>query len=289
MLINQGYIDNPLYRSLGENGISESIMTDQEQKAAEFYQRYKIILKNLNGWFGSKHALKNINLNITEKTIVSFIGPSGCGKTTLIRCLNRMHEMTRGARVTGEVLIDGVNIYDKSIDPVIVRRRIGMVFQKPNPFPTMTIFNNVAAGLKLNGIRDRKLISEVVEESLREAALWDEVKNELNKPGMSLSGGQQQRLCIARALAMQPEVLLMDEPTSSLDPIASSKIEKLVRELKEYVTIIIVTHNMQQAARVSDFTAFMYLGEMIECGPTNRIFRNPEKELTERYISGKFG
>jgi phosphate transport system ATP-binding protein len=289
MLINQGYIDNPLYGSLGENGISETIMTDQEQKAAEFYQRYKVILKNLNGWFGSKHALKNINLNITEKTIVSFIGPSGCGKTTLIRCLNRMHEMTRGARVTGEVLIDGVNIYDKSIDPVIVRRRIGMVFQKPNPFPTMTIFNNVAAGLKLNGIRDRKLISEVVEESLREAALWDEVKNELNKPGMSLSGGQQQRLCIARALAMQPEVLLMDEPTSSLDPIASSKIEKLVRELKEYVTIIIVTHNMQQAARVSDFTAFMYLGEMIECGPTNRIFRNPEKELTERYISGKFG
>ena len=288
-LINQAYIDNSLYGPLGENGISESIMTDQEQKTAEFYQRYKVILKNLNGWFGSKHALKNINLNITEKTIVSFIGPSGCGKTTLIRCLNRMHEMTLGARVTGEVFIDAVNIYDKSIDPIIVRRRIGMVFQKPNPFPTMTIFNNVAAGLKLNGIRDRKLISEVVEESLREAALWDEVKNELNKSGMSLSGGQQQRLCIARALAMQPEVLLMDEPTSSLDPIASSKIEKLVRELKEYVTIIIVTHNMQQAARVSDFTAFMYLGEMIECGPTNQIFRNPEKELTERYISGKFG
>ena len=190
-LINQAYIDNSLYGPLGENGISESIMTDQEQKTAEFYQRYKVILKNLNGWFGSKHALKNINLNITEKTIVSFIGPSGCGKTTLIRCLNRMHEMTLGARVTGEVFIDGVNIYDKSIDPIIVRRRIGMVFQKPNPFPTMTIFNNVAAGLKLNGIRDRKLISEVVEESLREAALWDEVKNELNKPGMSLSGGQR--------------------------------------------------------------------------------------------------
>ena len=189
-LINQAYIDNSLYGPLGENGISESIMTDQEQKTAEFYQRYKVILKNLNGWFGSKHALKNINLNITEKTIVSFIGPSGCGKTTLIRCLNRMHEMTLGARVTGEVFIDAVNIYDKSIDPIIVRRRIGMVFQKPNPFPTMTIFNNVAAGLKLNGIRDRKLISEVVEESLREAALWDEVKNELNKSGMSLSGGQ---------------------------------------------------------------------------------------------------
>jgi phosphate transport system ATP-binding protein len=200
-----------------------------------------------------------------------------------------MHEMTPGASVTGEVLIDGVNIYDKSIDPAIIKQRVGMVFQKPNPFPTMSIFDNVAAGLKLNGIRNRKLISEVVEEALRGAALWDEVKNELGKPGMSISGGQQQRLCIARALAMQPEVLLMDEPTSSLDPIASSKIEELVRSLKDYVTIIIVTHNMQQAARVSDFTAFIYLGEMIEFGPTTQIFRNPQKELTERYISGKFG
>lgn len=264
-------------------------MTDQEHKAVEFHQSYKVHLKNLNAWFGTKRALKNINLNIKEKTISSFIGPSGCGKTTLIRCLNRMHEMTPGASVTGEVLIDGVNIYDKSIDPAIIKQRVGMVFQKPNPFPTMSIFDNVAAGLKLNGIRNRKLISEVVEEALRGAALWDEVKNELGKPGMSISGGQQQRLCIARALAMQPEVLLMDEPTSSLDPIASSKIEELVRSLKEYVTIIIVTHNMQQAARVSDFTAFIYLGEMIEFGPTTQIFRNPQKELTERYISGKFG
>lgn len=264
-------------------------MTDQEHKAVEFHQSYKVHLKNLNAWFGTKRALKNINLNIKEKTISSFIGPSGCGKTTLIRCLNRMHEMTPGASVTGEVLIDGVNIYDKSIDPAIIKQRVGMVFQKPNPFPTMSIFDNVAAGLKLNGIRNRKLISEVVEEALRGSALWDEVKNELGKPGMSISGGQQQRLCIARALAMQPEVLLMDEPTSSLDPIASSKIEELVRSLKEYVTIIIVTHNMQQAARVSDFTAFIYLGEMIEFGPTTQIFRNPQKELTERYISGKFG
>jgi phosphate transport system ATP-binding protein len=264
-------------------------MTDQEHKAVEFHQSYKVHLKNLNAWFGTKRVLKNINLNIKEKTISSFIGPSGCGKTTLIRCLNRMHEMTPGASVTGEVLIDGVNIYDKSIDPAIIKQRVGMVFQKPNPFPTMSIFDNVAAGLKLNGIRNRKLISEVVEEALRAAALWDEVKNELGKPGMSISGGQQQRLCIARALAMQPEVLLMDEPTSSLDPIASSKIEELVRSLKEYVTIIIVTHNMQQAARVSDFTAFIYLGEMIEFGPTTQIFRNPQKELTERYISGKFG
>jgi phosphate transport system ATP-binding protein len=264
-------------------------MTDQEHKAVEFHQSYKVHLKNLNAWFGTKRVLKNINLNIKEKTISSFIGPSGCGKTTLIRCLNRMHEMIPGASVTGEVLIDGVNIYDKSIDPAIIKQRVGMVFQKPNPFPTMSIFDNVAAGLKLNGIRNRKLISEVVEEALRGAALWDEVKNELGKPGMSISGGQQQRLCIARALAMQPEVLLMDEPTSSLDPIASSKIEELVRSLKDYVTIIIVTHNMQQAARVSDFTAFIYLGEMIEFGPTTQIFRNPQKELTERYISGKFG
>jgi phosphate transport system ATP-binding protein len=197
--------------------------------------------------------------------------------------------MTPGARIEGQVIVDGEDIYNKSVDPVVVKRRVGMVFQKPNPFPTMSIFDNVAAGLKLNGIKDKKLISEVVEEALKGAALWDEVKDELGKAGMSLSGGQQQRLCIARALALQPEVLLMDEPTSALDPIASSKIEELVRKLKEYVTIIIVTHNMQQAARISDSTAFMYLGEMIEHGPTNQIFKNPEKELTERYISGIFG
>lgn len=263
-------------------------MMGQEQKVHE-PERYKVYIKDVNAWFGNKHVLKNINLKLEEKTICSFIGPSGCGKTTLIRCLNRMHELTPGARVSGEVLIDGVGIYDKSIDASAVRRRVGMVFQKPNPFPTMSIFNNVAAGLKLNGIRDRQLISEVVEESLRHAALWDEVKNELGKPGMSLSGGQQQRLCIARALAMQPEALLMDEPTSALDPIASSKIEQLVTRLKKQITIIIVTHNMQQAARVSDFTAFMYLGEVIEFRTTNQLFKNPQKELTERYISGKFG
>lgn len=220
------------------------------------HNRYKVIIRHLNGWFGTKHALKDINLDIEEKSISSFIGPSGCGKTTLLRCLNRMHEMTAGARVTGEVLIDDVNIYDKSVDPVAVKRRVGMVFQKPNPFPTMSIFDNVAAGLKLNGVRDKKLITEVVENSLKSAALWDEVKNELEKPGMSLSGGQQQRLCIARALSMQPEVLLMDEPTSALDPIASSKIENLVKNLKENITVIIVTHNMQQAARVSDHVSW---------------------------------
>jgi phosphate transport system ATP-binding protein len=264
-------------------------MTNREQEAAKVYQRYKVNLENVNAWFETNQALKNISLSIKEKTISSFIGPSGCGKTTLLRCLNRMHEMTPGALVTGEVLVDGVNIYDKLIDPAIIRQCIGMVFQKPNPFPTMSIFNNEASGMKLSGIRDRKLISEVVEEALRGAVLWDEVKNELGKPGMSLSGGQQQRLCIARALAMQPEVILMDEPTSSLDPIATSKIEELVRKLREHVSIVIVTHNMQQAARISDFTSFMYLGEMIEYGPTTQIFRNPQKELTERYISGKFG
>jgi phosphate transport system ATP-binding protein len=251
--------------------------------------KYKVSIENVNAWYGTKRAIKDINLKVKEKTVTAFIGPSGCGKTTLIRCLNRMHEMTPGARADGRIIVDGINIYDKSIDPVIIRRRIGMVFQKPNPFPTMSIFENVAAGLRLNGVNNKTIIREIVEESLKNAALWDEVKNQLEQPGMSLSGGQQQRLCIARALAMQPEVLLMDEPTSSLDPLGSSKIEELVRTLKDSVTIIIVTHNMQQAARVSDFTAFMYLGDMIEYGATNQIFMKPEQELTERYISGKFG
>lgn len=250
---------------------------------------YKVSVRHLNSWFGTKQALKDINFDVKENTITALIGPSGCGKTTLIRCLNRMNEMTAGAAVKGSVLLDQVDIYDRSVDPVLIKRRMGMVFQKPNPFPTMSIYDNVAAGLKLNGVRDKKLINEVVEDSLKGAVLWEEVKGELEKPGMSLSGGQQQRLCIARALAMQPEVLLMDEPTSALDPIASAKIEELINELKKDLTIIIVTHNMQQAARVSDYTAFMYLGELVEYGPTKQIFENPQKELTERYISGKFG
>ena len=250
---------------------------------------YKVSVKSLNSWFGEKQALKDINFSVKENTITSLIGPSGCGKTTLIRCLNRMNEMTISATVKGSVYLDDVDIYDTRVDPVTIKRRIGMVFQKPNPFPTMSIYDNVAAGLKLNGVKDKKLIGEIVEDSLKSAALWDEVKDELGKPGSSLSGGQQQRLCIARALAMQPEVLLMDEPTSALDPIASSKIEELINDLKKDLTIIIVTHNMQQAARVSDYTGFMYLGEMVEYGPTKRIFENPTKELTERYISGKFG
>ena len=255
----------------------------------ESAEKFKVRIENVNGWYGNKRAIKDVNLDVKDKSVTAFIGPSGCGKTTLLRCLNRMHEMTPGAHADGRVVLDGIDIYDKSIDPVVIRRRIGMVFQKPNPFPTMSIFDNVAAGLRLNGMRNKTIIREIVEESLKNAALWEEVKNQLEQPGMSLSGGQQQRLCIARALAMQPEVLLMDEPTSSLDPIGSSKIEELVRILKDSVTIIIVTHNMQQAARVSDFTAFMYLGDLIEYGSTNQIFMKPEKELTERYISGKFG
>lgn len=268
-------------------GAKES--TSETKKVQESTEKYKVRIEKVNGWYGAKRAIKDVNLNVKDKAVTAFIGPSGCGKTTLLRCLNRMHELTPGAHADGRVVVDGIDIYDKSIDPVVIRRRIGMVFQKPNPFPTMSIFDNVAAGLRLNGMKNKTIIREIVEESLKNAALWEEVKNELEKPGMSLSGGQQQRLCIARALAMQPEVLLMDEPTSSLDPIGSSKIEELVRILKDSVTIIIVTHNMQQAARVSDFTAFMYLGDLIEYGATNQIFMKPEKELTERYISGKFG
>ncbi|HEY7570493.1 MAG TPA: phosphate ABC transporter ATP-binding protein PstB [Nitrososphaeraceae archaeon] len=251
--------------------------------------KIKLSIQNVNAWFGKKHAVKGVSLEVKENSVTAFIGPSGCGKTTLLRCINRMHEMTPNAKAEGRVILDGVDVYDKSSDPAMVKRRIGMVFQKPNPFPTMSIHDNVAAGLKLNGIRDKKLINEVVEQSLKGAALWDEVRNDLHMPGMGLSGGQQQRLCLARALAMQPEILLMDEPTSALDPIASSKIEDLVQQLKEHLTIIIVTHNMQQAARVSEQTAFMYLGELIEYNPTRDIFKNPQKELTEKYISGRFG
>lgn len=252
-------------------------------------QRYKVSIRDLDAWFGTKKALKSISLDVKANTSTAIIGPSGCGKTTLIRCLNRMHEMTPGATAKGRVVVDDIDIYGKGVDPVIIKRRIGMVFQKPNPFPTMSIYDNVAAGLKLNGVKDKKLIKDVVEQSLEDAGLWHEVKNELGKPGMGLSGGQQQRLCIARGLAMQPEVLLMDEPTSALDPLATSKIEELVHGLKKELTIITVTHNMQQAARISDYTAFMYLGELVEYGPTKQIFENPQKELTERYISGKFG
>ena len=244
---------------------------------------------DLNAWFGPKQALKDVNINIKANSVTAIIGPSGCGKSTFIRCLNRMHELTPNAKMTGQILLDGQNIYDKQVDSVQVRRRVGMVFQKPNPFPTMSIYDNVAAGLKLTGTKKGKNLDEVVKRSLEQATLWDEVKDELKKPGTSISGGQQQRLCIARAIALQPEVILMDEPCSALDPIATAKIERLVVELKRNYTVAIVTHNMQQASRVSDFTAFMYLGSLIEFGPTRDIFESPKNPLTEKYITGEFG
>jgi phosphate transport system ATP-binding protein len=250
---------------------------------------YKFEIENLNAWFGPKHVLKNINIKVKENVVTAVIGPSGCGKTTFIRCLNRMHEIVPKARVSGKVLLDGEDIYEKDADPVAIRRRIGMIFQKPNPFPMMSIYDNVAAGLKLNGMRDKSKLNEIVEKSLKMAILFDEVKEDLSKSGASLSGGQQQRLCIARALAVEPEVLLMDEPCSALDPLATARIEELIRMLAKEYTVIIVTHNMQQAARVSDYTAFLYLGELVEYGSTKDIFENPQSELTEKYITGEFG
>ncbi len=246
-------------------------------------------VESLNAWFGKVQAVRDITLTIPRGRVTAIIGPSGCGKTTLIRCLNRMHEVVPRARVSGKVLLEGEDLYGPTADPVLVRRRIGMVFQKPNPFPTLTIYDNVAAGLRLTGIRDRRTLSEAVEKSLKMAALWEEVKDSLTKPGTSFSGGQQQRLCIARALAVAPEVLLMDEPCSALDPIATAKIEELIHELKKTVTIVIVTHNMQQAARVSDFTAFLYLGRLVEYDVTDKIFTTPAKKETEDYITGRFG
>lgn len=250
---------------------------------------YKIEVENLNAWFVPKHVLININLKILENTVTAIIGPSGCGKTTLIRCLNRMHEIVPSAKVSGRVLLNGKDIYNEDVDPVLIRRKIGMVFQKPNPFPMMSVYDNVVAGFKLNGIGNKEKLDAVMEQSLKMAHLWDEVKEDLNKSGSSLSGGQQQRLCIARALAVEPEVLLMDEPCSALDPIATAKIEGLIRLLADDYTVVIVTHNMQQAARVSDFTALLYLGELIEYGSTKDIFENPKSELTEKYITGEFG
>jgi phosphate transport system ATP-binding protein len=243
----------------------------------------------LSAYYGDTLAVNNVTLGIKARAVTAIIGPSGCGKSTLLRSMNRMHEVTRGARVEGRILLNGEDLYRPSVNVTQVRRRIGMVFQKPNPFPTMSIFENVAAGLKLNGVRNRKVIAEVVEKSLRMAALWGEVQDHLNKPGVGLSGGQQQRLCIARALAVDPEVLLLDEPCSALDPISTSKIEELIDELKQSYTIVIVTHNMQQAARASDYTAFMYLGELVEFGETKDMFERPKEKRTEDYITGRFG
>ena len=250
----------------------------------------KLIARHLNAYFFKTHALKNVDLGFAENHITAIIGPSGCGKSTLVRCLNRMHEVVPGARAEGQVLLDGEDIYEPGVDPVQVRRRIGMVFQKATPFPTMSIEDNVAAGLKLNGVGlSRAERDRIVERSLRQSALWDEVKDRLNRPGISLSGGQQQRLCVARALAVEPEVLLMDEPCSALDPISTARIEELLLELKTDYTIVLVTHNMQQAARTADFTAFMYTGDLIEFGETKQIFTNPARRETEDYITGRFG
>ena len=249
----------------------------------------KLRTVNLDAWFGKTQALSGINLSIRANKVTAIIGPSGCGKSTFIRCLNRMHELVPGARGSGQVLLDGVDVYAAGTDPVLIRRRIGMVFQKPNPFPTMDIYDNVAAGLKLTGMKRGKNLDDVVKNSLQQASLWDEVKDDLHKPGTSISGGQQQRLCIARAIAMQPEVILMDEPCSALDPIATSKVEELMVQLKSTYTVVVVTHNMQQAARVADYTAFFYLGKLIESGPTTSLFENPKEELTERYLTGRFG
>lgn len=246
-------------------------------------------VRDLSIWYGEKQAIKNVTIDIPPKTVTAIIGPSGCGKSTFLRCLNRMHELVPRTRVEGEVLFHGQNLYGPSVDPTTIRRRIGMVFQKSNPFPTMSIEDNVLVGLRLNGVRSRRILNERLEKSLRMAALWDEVKEDLGKPGMSLSGGQQQRLCIARAIAVEPEVLLMDEPASALDPIATMKIEELICELCENYTIVIVTHNMQQASRISDRTAYFYLGELIEFDETRKLFSNPKEKQTEDYITGRFG
>lgn len=252
-------------------------------------------VEKLSAWYGNTMAIKNISLHISAKAITAIIGPSGCGKSTFIRCLNRMHEASNGGRVAGQVLLNGQDIYDHNVDPVTIRRHIGMVFQKPSPFPTMSIFDNVAAGLRLTRFWSRRgELTEVVERSLHQAALWDEVKDKLNESGASLSGGQQQRLCIARALAVEPEIILLDEPCSALDPVATLKIEDLMRNLAQEYTLVIVTHNMQQAARVSDMTAFMLMdndhaGILVEYGETADIFANPKDKRTEDYITGRFG
>ena len=276
------------------SGERKSRKSDDESRSSKTEpsiapEQLRLKVEQLNVYYGDFQAVKDIDLSIGTNKVTALIGPSGCGKSTFIRCLNRMHEVTPGGRVEGRVLLDGQDLYGPGVDPVDVRRRVGMVFQKPNVFPSMSIHDNVASGYKLNGIRDHQLIAEKVQKSLKGAALWDEVKDKLKQPGTSLSGGQQQRLCIARALAVDPDVLLMDEPCSALDPIATTKIEELIHELKETVTIVIVTHNMQQAARVSDYTAFFYVGELIEFGETGTLFTTPQKRQTEDYITGRFG
>lgn len=250
--------------------------------------KIKVKVENLNLYYGENHALKDVNMDIQENAVTAFIGPSGCGKSTFLKTLNRMNDLVDGVRIDGKVLLDGEDIYDPSVDTTILRKKVGMVFQQPNPFP-MSIYDNIAYGPRVHGIRDKKRLDQIVEESLRGAAILDEVKDRLKKSAMGLSGGQQQRICIARALAVQPEVLLMDEPTSALDPISTSKIEDLMEDLKKKYTVIVVTHNMQQATRVSDQTAFFLVGEMVEFGDTKQIFSYPQDKRTEDYITGRFG
>ena len=270
--------------------INISPMKEVGQTSSKKAQLEKTIIEieSVDFYYGAGHALKSISLEIPEKKATAFIGPSGCGKTTLLRCLNRLNDLVLNTRITGSIKLDGKEIYDPSMDVINLRRRVGMIFQKWNPFPK-SIYENVVYGLRIIGINNRRHLDEVVEKSLRRAALWNEVKDTLNKSAADLSGGQQQRLCIARALAVEPEVLLMDEPCSALDPISTAKIEELIHELKDTFTIVIVTHNMQQAARVSDQTAFFYLGELIEFGETGKLFTAPEKRQTEDYITGRFG
>ena len=273
-----------------EQSVTERIERHAEPPAsAEPAPKLTFEAKNVSIWYGEKRAIENVSLDIASNAVTAIIGPSGCGKSTFLRALNRMHELVPKTRMDGTVLLQGEDLYSKTVDPAIVRRRVGMIFQKSNPFPTMTIGENVIVGLRLNGVRNHKFLNERLEKSLRMAALWDEVKDDLHKPGTSLSGGQQQRLCIARSLAVEPEVILMDEPCSALDPIATAKIEELIHELKAKYTIVTVTHNMQQAGRISDYTAFMYLGRLIEFGPTTKIFSNPAEKQTEDYITGRFG
>jgi phosphate transport system ATP-binding protein len=257
--------------------------------AATIPEEVAFEIEKFSLWYGARQALHEVNIRIPAKKVTAIIGPSGCGKSTFLRALNRMHEVTPGTRLTGSLRLFGANLYGPEVEPVVVRRRVGMVFQKSNPFPTLSIAENVLVGLRLNGVRDRALLQERLEQSLKQAALWEEVKDHLARPGISLSGGQQQRLCIARALAVKPEVLLMDEPCSALDPLATAKIEELIQTLRQDYTVIIVTHNMQQAARCSDRTAFFYLGKLIEYDETRRVFTTPSNPQTEAYVSGRFG
>jgi phosphate transport system ATP-binding protein len=270
------------------HAINMSSLGRDEQKNTSEKEETCIEVKDLNLFYSNKQALYGVNMKMPKKKVTAYIGPSGCGKSTLLRCINRMNDLVDNVRIDGEILLDGENIYAKSVNVADLRRRVGMVFQKPNPFPK-SIYENVAYGLRIQGINDRAVLDEVVEKSLRGAALWDEMKDRLQDNALGMSGGQQQRLVIARAIAIEPEVILLDEPASALDPISTLKIEELINELKETYTIVIVTHNMQQAARVSDYTAFMYMGELIEFGSTNELFTNPTKKQTEDYITGRYG